>query len=82
MTQETLGEKVGVSAKYIGNIECGVSFPSSRVIGHLSLVLDVPTYLLFVPEETISENPFDNYVSKEALKKELSKKFNKLLEEI
>ena len=82
LTQDELGEKVGVSTKYISNIECGISFPSSSVIGQLADTLEIPPYKLFVPEETTIETPYDSYVSKNALKKELLSKFKQVIEEI
>lgn len=82
MTQDTLAERIGVSSKYISNIECGVSFPSSSIIFQISSELCIEPYRLFVPEEKAGINPYSNYVSKEALKKEIKEKIFNLIDEI
>lgn len=82
MTQDTLGEKVGVSTKHISNIECGVSFPSSSIISQIASTLEIEPYMLFVPEEITGVEPYGNYVSKDAMKKELMEKLGRVIEEI
>ncbi len=81
LTQEKLGEKVGLSGKHISNIERGVAFPSPGAICSIADVLEVPFYLLFIPEElTDALNPSSIYVSKEAFKNEICDKFKGFVE--
>ena len=47
MTQEKLGEKAGVSYKYIGEIERGEVNPSLDILVRLTQVLDVSPNELF-----------------------------------
>lgn len=82
LTQEKLGEKVGLSSKHISNIERGVSFPSASAICAISSVLEVPFYLFFMPDEIGQESPFPNYVSKDAYKGELTHKFKDFIESL
>lgn len=82
LTQEKLGENVGLTGKYISNIERGVSFPSSSVIERIASVLEVPFYFLFIPEETGEDSPFSSYVSKDAYKSEICGKFKAFIDQL
>ena len=49
-TQEDLSDKVGLSVRYIGQIERNQASPSVRVLGRLSLALGVDPAELFARE--------------------------------
>ncbi|MDD2628524.1 MAG: helix-turn-helix transcriptional regulator [Clostridia bacterium] len=48
LTQEQLAEKLNASSNYIGRIERGQHSPSLKKIAHISKVLDVEPYELFI----------------------------------
>ena len=82
MTQEQLAEKSGITVKYVSNIECAISFPSSSVIAAVAKALDIPEYKLFVPEDIKQENYDDSFISKAVLKREIDKHVKSLLNEL
>ena len=82
MTQEQLAEKTGVTVKYISNIECSISFPSAPVIASIAKALNVPEYSLFTPEEVEMSCHDGSYISKDALRREITKLTNSLLNEL
>ena len=82
MTQEQLAEKTGVTVKYISNIECSISFPSATVIASIAKALNVPEYSLFTPEDIEMACHDDSYISKDALRREISKLTKSLLNEL
>jgi len=59
MTQEKLGEKAGVSYKYIGEIERGEVNPSLDILVRLTQVLEVPPNELFVFKNPPKSKKFD-----------------------
>src|SRR5438552_1259873 len=52
LTQEDLGERAGVSGKFVGQVERGVANPSLKVLDRLSQALAVNLPDLFRFEET------------------------------
>ena len=82
MTQEQLAEKTGVTVKYISNIECSISFPSAPVIASIAKALNVPEYRLFTPEEVEMSSHDGSYISKDALRREITRLTNRLLNEL
>ena len=70
ISQEKLAEAVGITSQYVSNIECGVSFPSVTKIQAIADVLNVPAYMLFLPE-VISVGENENMISKKILSKKL-----------
>ena len=82
MTQEQLAEKSGITVKYVSNIECAISFPSSSVIAAIAKALTVPEYKLFVPEDIKQEQHDASYISKDVLKREIEKLVKNLLNEL
>ena len=46
-TQERLSEIVGIDAKHLSRIECGINSPSLDLLNKISSALDVETYILF-----------------------------------
>lgn len=50
-SQSDLGRKTGVSISYIGEIEIGRKFPSSKVLDKLAGAFNVDPYQLFVDRE-------------------------------
>lgn len=45
-----MAEKIGISIRHLSDIERADSFPSPEVIELIASELDVPSYLLFLPE--------------------------------
>jgi transcriptional regulator with XRE-family HTH domain len=60
LTQEELGERAGVTAKFIGMVERGDGNPSLLVLGRLGTALDVGLPDLVRLEETRPEGSPDN----------------------
>lgn len=50
MTQEALADSIGLSAKFIGNIERGVGKPSFKTIACLCVALEIEPQDLLSPE--------------------------------
>lgn len=50
MTQQSLAEKIGVNASYIGPLEKGLKCPSIAVLQKLSDVLEQPIFSFFLDE--------------------------------
>ena len=50
MTQQSLAEKIGVNASYIGPLEKGLKCPSIAVLQKLSEVLQQPIFSFFFDE--------------------------------
>lgn len=50
MTQQSLAEKIGVNASYIGPLEKGLKCPSISVLQKLSEVLEQPIFSFFLDE--------------------------------
>lgn len=79
ISQEKLAEAVGISSQYVSNIECGVSFPSVTKIQAIADVLNVPAYMLFLPEAiNVGEN--EEMISKRILSKKLKKAMEESIE--
>lgn len=52
MTQEALGQAVGIDYKHLGAIERGVKAPSFDLVEKLAKVLRVEHYRFFLPEQS------------------------------
>ena len=50
MTQQSLAERIGVNASYIGPLEKGLKCPSISVLQRLSEVLEQPIFSFFLDE--------------------------------
>ena len=62
LTQERLGELVGKSPSYIGQIERGLSFPSIPVLARLVEVLNIDANTLFYDEA--DDSPASNEIAR------------------
>jgi transcriptional regulator with XRE-family HTH domain len=60
LTQEQLGERAGVSGKFIGQIERGIGNPSLKTMATLAQALNVELWELLHFEETRAEGPPHN----------------------
>jgi len=50
-TQAQLAEKAGISIRHLSDIERSDSFPSPETIEKIASALDIPSYILFLPED-------------------------------
>jgi transcriptional regulator with XRE-family HTH domain len=57
LTQEQLGERAGVSGKFIGQIERGIGNPSLKTMATLAQALNVELWELLRFEEARAEGP-------------------------
>ena len=88
-TQETLAEKIGVSAQNINNIEGKRRFPRTENLVKIANALDVEVYQLFIPQYktpvTIEETPENerlrNQITEEVVA-DIRKILNKALDKI
>lgn len=51
LTQSQLAEKTGISTRHLSDIERADTFPSPEVIEALALAFEIPSYVLFLPDE-------------------------------
>lgn len=71
-TQEKLAEAVGISLRHMSDIERGVSFPSPEKLEQIASVLGIPSYVLFLPDETMKAELIFNHEYKSILDKEIN----------
>jgi transcriptional regulator with XRE-family HTH domain len=58
-TQESLAEKLEISANFLSNIENGKAWVSPRTVSKLALIFKVEPYELFMPESGIPPDAKD-----------------------
>ena len=58
-SQETLGEKIGVSRNTISDIESGKDFVGAKTLINLALVFETEVYELFKPDDVQPDNAND-----------------------
>ena len=51
LTQEQLAERCGISTRHMSDIERSDAFPSPEVIEQIAKVLNIPSFILFLPSE-------------------------------
>ena len=52
LTQSQLAEKTGISVRHLSDIERADTFPSPEIIETIALAFEIPSYILFLPDET------------------------------
>ena len=62
LTQEELGEKIGVSGKSISKWECGINVPDFSNIEALSTFFDVSIFEIFNGERIDNEKAKNNFI--------------------
>ena len=58
-SQETLGEKIGVSRNTISDIESGKDFVGAKTLINLALVFETEVYELFKPDNVQPDNAYE-----------------------
>ena len=88
-TQETLAEKIGVSAQNINDIEGKRRFPRTDTLVKIANALNVEVYQLFVPQDktpvVIEETPENEKIRAQMtdeIVKEIRHGVNKILDKI
>ncbi len=82
LTQEQLAERCGISTRHLSDIERSDAFPSPDVIEELANVLDVSSYVLFMPiEQSRIEIIYSQKIEK-LLESEISKALKSVCDKI
>jgi len=58
-SQETLGEKIGVSRNTISDIESGKDFVGAKTLLNLALAFETEVYELFKPDNVCPDNAYE-----------------------
>jgi len=65
MTQETLGNIIGIDSKNVSKIENGINYPTAETLSAIAEALNVEFYELFLFDRKITYDEMKNEIIKE-----------------